>query len=74
MYKKIYNSKIGRIVLTSDGEFLTGLWFEDSNDSIKHNVDCEEKNLKIFDETVEWLDIYFSGRNPDFIPKYKMKI
>lgn len=73
MYKKIYNSKIGRIVLISDGEFLTELWFEDSNDSIKHNVDCEEKDLKIFDETIKWLDIYFSGKNPDFIPKYKIE-
>lgn len=72
MYKKIYNSKIGRIVITSDGEFLTGLWFEDSKDSLKHNADCEEKNLEIFDETTKWLDIYFSGKNPDFIPKYKI--
>ena len=29
--------------------------------------------MLIFKETCKWLDIYFSGKNPDFIPKYKLK-
>ena len=32
-----------------------------------------EKNLPIFEETCKWLDIYFSGKNPNFTPKYKIK-
>lgn len=32
----------------------------------------KKKNLPIFKETSKWLDIYFSGKNPDFMPKYKI--
>ena len=27
----------------------------------------------IFDEAKKWLDIYFTGQNPSFIPKYKFE-
>lgn len=60
------------ILMNSDGEYLTGLWFENSKDTLKHKTDCEEKYLPIFQETSKWLDIYFSGNNPNFIPKYKI--
>ena len=36
------------IVLNSDGEYLTGLWFVNSKDSRKHIINCEEKELSIF--------------------------
>ena len=61
------------MIMNSDGEYLTGLWFEDSRDSSKHVVNCEKENLEIFKETSKWLDIYFSGKNPNFIPKYKIE-
>ena len=56
-------------MLASDGEALTGLWF----DGQKHfantlNGDSEEKELPIFAETCRWLDIYFSGKDPGFTP------
>lgn len=73
MYKKCYKSPIGIINMESDGEYLKGLWFENSPDSSKHNSNLEEKELKIFDETVKWLDIYFEGKNPGFTPKYKIE-
>ncbi len=60
------------ILMNSDGEYLTGLWFENSKDTLKHKTDCKEKYLPIFQETIKWLDIYFSGNNPNFIPKYKI--
>lgn len=60
------------IFMSSDGEYLTGLWFEDTRDSSKHMINCEERDLVIFKETSHWLDIYFSGKNPDFVPKYKI--
>lgn len=60
------------ILMNSDGEYLTGLWFENSKDTLKHKTDCEEKYLPIFQETIKWLDIYFSGKNPDFTPKCKI--
>ena len=48
MYKKTYNSPIGTIYMKSDGEYLTGLWFDGSRDSSKHNGNFEEKDLPIF--------------------------
>ena len=74
MYKMRYKTPEGfsNIIMNSDGEYLTGLWFEGSRDSKKNSINCEEKNLPIFKETCKWLDIYFSGKNPDFIPKYKI--
>ena len=73
-YKWIYKTldEFDDIVLNSDGEYLTGLWFVNSKDSSKHNINCEEKALPIFKETCNWLDIYFSGMEPNFTPKYKI--
>lgn len=74
-YKCIYKTpnSFSNIIMNSDGENLTGLWFEDSRDSSNHIADCEEKNLEIFKETSKWLDLYFSGKIPDFTPKYKIE-
>lgn len=74
MYKYKYKTpdSFSNMIMNSDGENLTGLWFEDSRDSSKHIIDCEEKELEIFKETCRWLDIYFRGGEPDFTPKYKI--
>lgn len=66
-----YNSKIGKIILSSDGEYLTGLWFDTSKN--KGNQEYITKPLPIFELTIKWLDEYFSSKNPDFTPKYKLK-
>lgn len=60
------------MIMNSDGEYLTGLWFEGSKDSSKHEANGEVKVLPIFQETSRWLDLYFSGKAPDFTPKYKL--
>lgn len=72
-YKYFYKTPehFSDIWMTSDGEFLTGLWFADTSDTENSIDNCEENNLLIFEETVKWLDIYFQGKEPDFIPKYK---
>ena len=73
-YKSTYKTPewFTDIYMNSDGEYLTGVWFEGSRDSSKHIIDCEEKDLEIFKQTGKWLNIYFSGKNPNFIPKYKI--
>lgn len=73
-YKYYYETpdNFDDILMSSDGEYLTGLWFAGSSDSSKHNTNLEEKNLPIFRETIKWLNIYFSGKNPNFTPKYKI--
>ena len=70
IYTNYYNSPIGRITMASEGTALIGLWFEGQKyfaDSIKE--ECTKKDLDIFDDTSRWLDIYFSGKEPDFTPK-----
>ena len=55
--------------MTSDGEALTGLHFAGSR---KGACACEERDLPVFRETRRWLDEYFSGREPDFTPPYRI--
>ena len=71
-YIKEYVSPIGTIYMRSDGEYLTGLWFKDSKDALKHIGDYQEKDLQIFHDTIKWLELYFSGRIPEFTPLYKI--
>lgn len=75
VYKWIYKTpdNFDDMLMNSDGQYLTGLWFIGSKDASKHIIECEEKELLIFKETSKWLDIYFSGKNPNFIPQYKIK-
>lgn len=35
-------------------------------------MNSDEKDLEVFRETRTWLDIYFSGKVPDFTPKYRI--
>ena len=73
-YKWKYETPSGfsDIWMRSDGQVLTGLWFEGSRDQRKHGMVCEERELPIFEETVRWLDVFFSGRQPDFTPEYRI--
>lgn len=66
-YISHYPSPIGRILLAADDIGLTGLWFEGQ----KYFARCldqerEEKEIPIFEQVKYWLDIYFSGNEPDF--------
>ena len=58
--------------MSSDGEVLTGLWFAESKDTGKQMRHGTEKLLPIFEETVRWLDLYFGGGVPDFVPVYRV--
>ena len=72
-YKWHYDSPLGGITLASDGEALTGLWFDGQiyfADTMSDDLKKEE--LPIFVQTCHWLDIYFSGKEPDFTPRLKM--
>lgn len=68
MYNYIYKTpkQFSNTLLTSDGEFLTGLCF------INTSKESDNTSLPIFKETIKWLDIYFSGNIPNFAPKYKL--
>ena len=68
-YTYHYSSPIGGITMASNGDALTGLWFDGQKyfaSTLSHNH--IEKQLPIFDRTCEWLDLYFSGTGPGFMP------
>ena len=70
-YINYYKSPLGQIVLSADDVGLTGLWFaEQQNLSSKINEGSIIKELPIFKETKRWLDIYFSGTEPEFTPNF----
>lgn len=68
-YISHYLSPLGAITLASDGTSLTGLWF-DGQKYFGSNLEAnaEEAELPVFDTTRRWLDTYFSGVTPDFMP------
>lgn len=73
MYRTTYDSSFSRIYLSSDGQYLTGLWFEGSRDEVKHEKNFIDQELPIFEQTKKWLDIYFSGKEPSFVPTYRLE-
>lgn len=72
-YTHHYESPLGGITMASDGEALTGLWF-DGQKYFAAGIEreTEEKNLPVFEQTDRWLDIYFQGKEPDFTPELAM--
>lgn len=73
-YTAHYDSPLGGITLSSDGEALLGLRF----DGQKHFAstpapDHEERALPVFDLAKRWLDAYFGGRDPGFTPPLRME-
>lgn len=62
-----YLSPIGEVLLSSDGDALTGLSFIVKS-AVTHAEAGENCELEIFKSTKKWLDIYFSGREPNFTP------
>ncbi len=68
-YTHRYDSPLGGMTMGSDGNALTGLWFDGQRHEAETlPADHTEKDLPVFEETARWLDAYFSGRIPDFTP------
>lgn len=69
LYTAHYDSPLGGMTLVSDGTALVGLYF-DGQKYFAEGLDAKrtQKNLPVFEEALRWLDVYFSGRKPDFTP------
>ena len=65
-------SNFDNLLLVSDGDLLTGLHFIGSQKTEELMQVGEKSDLPIFRETQRWLDSYFSGRQPDFSPRYRL--
>ena len=69
IYTCKYKSPLGEILLAADEIGLTGLWFEGQKYFANTLPDERiSQETEILSEAKKWLDIYFSGREPDFLP------
>lgn len=72
-YTTTYLSPLGKILLAADDIGLTGLWFDGEKFYAKNLApEHEEKEVPVFGEVKHWLDLYFSGTNPEFMPPIHM--
>jgi len=61
------------LLLYTDGEVLTGLLFEGSHNETNAVETSHGASLPtIISDTNRWLDVYFTGHQPDFTPAYRM--
>lgn len=68
-----YMSPLGPLTLVSDGEALTGVWFDGQKYfASTMNEPVEEAELPVFIQSREWLDIYFQGKDPGKVPLVRM--
>ena len=70
-YTTHYTSPLGIILLSADDIGLTGLWFEGQKyfaDLPDVNGDEKDHENDILKDAKQWLDLYFAGKNPDFMP------
>ena len=62
-----YSSPLGNILLAGDEIGLTGLWFEGQKYFASSlNREHGQARLPVLDDAARWLDVYFSGKEPDF--------
>ena len=64
-----YDSPLGAILLAADETGLTGLWFDGQKFFARDlPAECVEQNTPALSEVKRWLDIYFTDKEPDFMP------
>ncbi|MBP5169631.1 MAG: methylated-DNA--[protein]-cysteine S-methyltransferase [Oscillospiraceae bacterium] len=69
-----YKSPLGNMTMASDGYALTGLWFDGQKYyGLTLSGAQNEKNLPVFRQTENWLNLYFEGMQPDFIPELALQ-
>lgn len=69
IFTEYYASPLGNILLTADETGLTGLWFEGQKYFAQGlPEERREAETPVLTQTKDWLDIYFSGEKPDFLP------
>ena len=72
-YTLVYRTPKGfdDLLMASDGEVLTGLSFIGKLQA--NRAACSSQvQLPVFQECSRWLDMYFSGQEPDFLPLYRL--
>lgn len=62
-------SPVGELLLAAKDEALVGLWLESDRFYAEHlGAETAARETPVLTQTLRWLDVYFSGREPDFTP------
>lgn len=72
----LYHTKspLGDITMASDGVALTGLWIDGQKyDRATLSELADGEKIPVFQQAEEWLNIYFCGKEPDFMPQLAPK-
>ena len=73
-YTQKIKSPVGLLTVSSDGKNICGLWIEGQKYFSKTlEKNALEENLAVFDDVRKWLDVYFSAKEPDFMPPLSPK-
>ena len=66
-YTQWYASPLGNILLAADSAGLTGVWFHGEKFFARYlEEQHEERETPLLQRAKRWLDVYFSGKEPDF--------
>lgn len=66
-YTGKYQSPLGEIMIAADEKGLTGLWFVGQKYFARYlDEENEEKETHLLKDAKKWLDVYFSGKEPNF--------
>ena len=68
MFMQLYLSPIGQLLLTADDAALVALRFYDAEHSCLSAEDTACNDHAILQAARHWLDVYFSGQEPRFMP------
>lgn len=67
-------SPLGGLYVAGDNENLTGLWLEGQKYfAATLDPGTPEGDSPVFEQVKKWLDVYFSGKEPDFLPRLAPK-
>jgi len=70
-YLNKYPSPIGEIFALCDGEAVLRLWFGGQRYVKPLPTDIKYETCEAYFKCAEWLDLYFAGKEPSFLPKIK---
>jgi methylated-DNA-[protein]-cysteine S-methyltransferase len=69
-----YHSSLGEITVASDGANITGLWFAGQKYYAEVlGTKIKAADLPVFQGATEWLNCYFAGKEPAFMPPLAME-
>ncbi len=68
LFSKDYISHLGKILIVTDELFLLGVFFEGQRNMPSYDAAAKSNDTvpAVLDDTIRWLDIYFSGKDPCF--------